>query len=104
MTPCWSSDCVDYERRGIALGRRNGSNPRHECNARRAFRGPEALVFLHPRMPTLHDTSPRTGMTNYPRDEFDRVPEFSNRSGSHRENGWAAAASVGGARSGLRWL
>lgn len=43
-------------------------------------------------------------MTNYPRDEFDRVPEFSNRSGSHRENGWAAAASVGGARSGLRWL
>lgn len=43
-------------------------------------------------------------MTNYPRDEFDRVPEFSNRSGSHRENGWAAAASVGGTRSGLRWL
>jgi hypothetical protein len=43
-------------------------------------------------------------MTNYPRDEFDRVPEFSNRSGSHRENGWAAAASVGGARPGLRWL
>ncbi|MDO2933488.1 LytR C-terminal domain-containing protein [Paeniglutamicibacter sulfureus] len=43
-------------------------------------------------------------MTNYPRDEFDRVPEFSNRSGSHRENGWASAASVGGARSGLRWL
>ena len=43
-------------------------------------------------------------MTNDPRDEFDRVPEFSNRSGSHRENGWAAAASVGGARSGLRWL
>ncbi|GAA5225510.1 LytR C-terminal domain-containing protein [Paeniglutamicibacter antarcticus] len=43
-------------------------------------------------------------MTNYPRDEFDRVPEFSNRSGSHRENGWASAASVGGAQSGLRWL
>jgi cytoskeletal protein RodZ len=43
-------------------------------------------------------------MTNYPRDEFDRVPEFNNRSGSHRENGWAAAASVGGARSGLSWL
>ncbi|MFF5794410.1 LytR C-terminal domain-containing protein [Paeniglutamicibacter sp. NPDC012692] len=43
-------------------------------------------------------------MTNYPRDEFDRVPEFSNRSGSHRANGWAAAASVGGARPGLRWL
>ena len=43
-------------------------------------------------------------MTNYPRDEFDRVPEFSNRSGSHRANGWAAAAAVGGVRPGLRWL
>lgn len=43
-------------------------------------------------------------MTNYPRDEFDRVPEFSNRSGSHRANGWAAAASAGGVRPGLRWL
>lgn len=43
-------------------------------------------------------------MTNYPRDEFDRVPEFSNRSGSHRADGWAASASAGGARPGLRWL
>ncbi|MGL3807714.1 LytR C-terminal domain-containing protein [Paeniglutamicibacter sp. R2-26] len=43
-------------------------------------------------------------MTNYPRDEFDRVPEFSNRSGAHRANGWAAAASGRGARPGLRWL
>ena len=43
-------------------------------------------------------------MTNYPRDEFDRVPEFSNRSGSHRADGWAAAASAGGVRPGLRWL
>lgn len=42
-------------------------------------------------------------MTNYPRDEFDRVPEFSNRSGSHRANGWAAAAA-NGVRPGLRWL
>ena len=43
-------------------------------------------------------------MTNYPRDEFDRVPEFSNRSGAHRANGWAAAASGRAARPGLRWL
>ena len=58
----------------------------------------------YPRVPPKLDTSPRTGMTNYPRDEFDRVPEFSNRSGSHRANGWAAAASAGGVRPGLRWL
>ncbi|PQZ88136.1 hypothetical protein CQ018_16960 [Arthrobacter sp. MYb227] len=43
-------------------------------------------------------------MTNYPRDEFDRVPEFSNRSGSHRANGWAAAAATSGVRPSLRWL
>lgn len=43
-------------------------------------------------------------MTNYPRDEFDRVPEFSNRSGAHRATGWAAAAASGSSGSGLRWL
>ncbi len=58
---------------------------------------------MYPRVPPQQDTPPRTGMTNYPRDEFDRVPEFSNRSGSHRANGWAAAAA-NGVRPGLRWL
>lgn len=42
-------------------------------------------------------------MTNYPRDEFDRVPEFSNRYGAHRADGWAASAAASG-ESGLRWL
>ncbi|GAA4376589.1 LytR C-terminal domain-containing protein [Paeniglutamicibacter cryotolerans] len=43
-------------------------------------------------------------MTNYPRDEFDRVPEFSNRNGAHRAAGWAASAASAGGGSGLRWL
>ena len=41
---------------------------------------------------------------NYPRDEFDRVPEFNDHVGSHRANGWAQAAAGKGPRGGLRWI
>lgn len=43
-------------------------------------------------------------MTNYPRDEFDRVPEFSTRVGSHHAHGWAQSAAAKGKDSKLRWV
>ncbi|WP_431711179.1 LytR C-terminal domain-containing protein [Glutamicibacter uratoxydans] len=43
-------------------------------------------------------------MTNYPRDEFDRVPEFNTRVGSHHANGWAQAAASDGKGGKFRWV
>ncbi|MCW4466499.1 LytR C-terminal domain-containing protein [Glutamicibacter sp. MNS18] len=43
-------------------------------------------------------------MTNYPRDEFDRVPEFNTRVGSHHANGWAQAAASEGKGGKFRWV
>lgn len=43
-------------------------------------------------------------MTNYPRDEFDRVPEFNTRVGSHHANGWAQAAAAKPSGGKLRWV
>lgn len=43
-------------------------------------------------------------MTNYPRDEFDRVPEFNTRVGSHHANGWAQAATAGAKGGKFRWV
>lgn len=43
-------------------------------------------------------------MTNYPRDEFDRVPEFNTRVGSHHANGWAQAATSDKKGGKFRWV
>lgn len=43
-------------------------------------------------------------MTNYPRDEFDRVPEFNTRVGSHHANGWAQAAASKDKGGKFRWV
>lgn len=43
-------------------------------------------------------------MTNYPRDEFDRVPEFNTRVGSHHANGWAQSAASTRTGGKLRWV
>ncbi|MFK0085295.1 LytR C-terminal domain-containing protein [Glutamicibacter sp. NPDC090743] len=43
-------------------------------------------------------------MTNYPRDEFDRVPEFSTRVGSHHAHGWAQSAASKSTGGKLRWV
>ncbi|MHC6175542.1 LytR C-terminal domain-containing protein [Glutamicibacter endophyticus] len=43
-------------------------------------------------------------MTNYPRDEFDRVPEFNTRVGSHHAHGWAQSAAAKSAGGSLRWV
>ncbi|MFJ2620911.1 LytR C-terminal domain-containing protein [Glutamicibacter sp. NPDC087344] len=43
-------------------------------------------------------------MTNYPRDEFDRVPEFNTRVGSHHANGWAQSAASKSSGGKLRWV
>ena len=43
-------------------------------------------------------------MTNYPRDEFDRVPEFNTRVGSHHANGWAQAAASDDKGGKFRWV
>ena len=41
---------------------------------------------------------------NYPRDEFDRVPEFNTRVGSHHAHGWAQSAASKGTGGKLRWV
>ncbi|GAA1412176.1 hypothetical protein AUR04nite_11210 [Glutamicibacter uratoxydans] len=43
-------------------------------------------------------------MTNYPRDEFDRVPEFNTRVGSHHAHGWAQSAASKAPGGKLRWV
>lgn len=43
-------------------------------------------------------------MTNYPRDEFDRVPEFNTRVGSHHAHGWAQSAASKSTGGKLLWV
>ncbi|WP_313812056.1 LytR C-terminal domain-containing protein [Glutamicibacter sp.] len=43
-------------------------------------------------------------MTNYPRDEFDRVPEFNTRVGSHHAHGWAQSVASKAPGGKLRWV
>lgn len=43
-------------------------------------------------------------MTNYPRDEFDRVPEFNTRVGSHHAHGWAQSATSKSTGGKLLWV
>jgi len=43
-------------------------------------------------------------MTNYPRDEFDRVPEFNTRVGSHHAHGWAQSATSKSTEGKLLWV
>lgn len=42
--------------------------------------------------------------SNYPRDQFDRVPEYNTRVGAHHAHGWAQSAAIMPTGGKLRWV